>query len=222
MACPWWRSEATEKATAMSSRTDSGIALRNGTVDDATAVAALHAGQITEGFLTVLGPRFLRRLYRRIVRSPGSFLLVVEDEATTVGFLAGSTDVTGLYRSFLVHDGAAAAFGCGGRLLRSWRRVMETLRHGTDTTANGAELLSVAVEPAVRGRGAGTMLVDGFLAEIGRRHQLAAHVVVSAENETAIALYQRAGFRAAERFELHSGTESLLMQWAPGPVTSTS
>ncbi len=29
----------------------------------------------------------------------------------------------------------------------------------------------------------------------------------------AVALYQRAGFVAAERFELHPGTESLLMQW---------
>ena len=49
-------------------------------IGDAAAAAALHAGQIGEGFLTFLGPRFLRRLYRRVARTPGSFLLVVEDE----------------------------------------------------------------------------------------------------------------------------------------------
>ena len=78
-------------------------------------------------------------------------------------------------------------------------------------------MLAIAVDPAVRGRGAGTFLVDGFLGEIERRRQEAAHVVVGADNQTAIALYRRAGFRTAERFELHPGTESLLMQWAAQP-----
>ncbi len=169
--------------------------------------------------MTILGPRFLRRLYRRVVRAPGSFLLVVEDGATTVGFLAGSTDVAGLYRAFAWRDGVAAAFACGGRLLRSWGRVMETLRHGTGSSGEGAELLAVAVDPAARGRGAGTLLVDGFLTEIGREGQDAAHVVVAAANETAVALYRRAGFHTAERFELHPGTESLLMQWTARPGT---
>ena len=206
----------------MNSNTQHGLVLRTGTVGDAAAAAALHAGHIGEGFLTILGPSFLCRLYRRVARAPRSFLLVVEDEATTVGFLAGSTDVAGLYRSFILRDGAAAAFTCGGRLLRSWRRVTETLRHGLGGAANGAELLAIAVDPAVRGRGAGMLLVDGFLVEIGRRRQDAAHVVVAADNETAIALYRRAGFRTAERFELHPGTESLLMQWTSRSATGSS
>ena len=64
---------------AMNSGTDNGMVLRTGTVDDAAAAAALHAGQISEGFLSILGPDFLRRLYRRIARTPDSFLLIVED-----------------------------------------------------------------------------------------------------------------------------------------------
>ena len=209
-------------AKAMSSGRQNGMVLRLGTVDDAAAAAVLHAGQIGEGFLTVLGPRFLHRLYRRVARTPDSFLLVVEDGDSTVGFLAGSSDVGGLYRSFLLRDGAFVAFACAARLVRSWRRVMETLRHGTGATAVGAELLAVAVAPAVLGRGAGTLLVEGFLMEVGSRRLGAAHVVVAADNEAAIALYRRAGFRTAERFELHPGTESLLMQWAPAPGTELS
>ena len=69
----------------MNSDTRNGMVLRTGTVGDAAAAATLHAGQIGEGFLTILGPRFLRRLYRRVARTPGSFLLVVDDEGTTVG-----------------------------------------------------------------------------------------------------------------------------------------
>jgi ribosomal protein S18 acetylase RimI-like enzyme len=222
MACPAGvrrRSEATAKA--MDASTQNGMVVRTGAVSDAAAAAALHIGQIREGFLTVLGLRFLRRLYRRVARVPGSFLLVVEDDATTVGFLAGSTDVASLYRTFVWCDGAAAVLACGWRLLRSWRRVLETLRHGTGGAGEGAELLAVAVDPIVQGRGAGTLLVERFLTEIGLRGQDAAYVVVAAGNEAAVALYRRAGFRPVKRFELHPGTESLLMQWTTRPQVRT-
>jgi ribosomal protein S18 acetylase RimI-like enzyme len=213
------RLEATAKA--MNSNTQNGMVLRTGTMNDAAAAAALHADQIGEGFLTILGPRFLLRLYRRVARTPGSFLLVVEGDATTVGFLAGSADVTALYRAFLWRDGAAAAAGSAWRLLRSWRRVWETLRHSTGGAGEGAELLAVAVDPLMQGRGAGTLLVQGFLTEVGRRGQDAAYVVVAAGNETAVALYRRAGFHPVERFQLHAGTDSLLMQRTTLPPSRT-
>ena len=205
----------------MNSDTENGIVLRTGTVDDAAVAAALHAGQISEGFLSLLGPNFLTRLYRRVARTPGSFLLVVLDGTETVGFLAGSTDVSGLYRSFVLRDGVPSAFVCAVRLLRSWRRALETLRHGTGGSAVGAELLAIAVDPAGRGRGAGTLLVNGFLLEVQRRGREEAHVVVAADNETAVALYERAGFGTAEKLELHPGTESLLMRW-PAPQATPS
>jgi ribosomal protein S18 acetylase RimI-like enzyme len=198
-----------------------GLVLRTGTDVDAATAAALHAGQIREGFLTFLGPAFLRRLYRRVARTPDSFLLVVTDDTVPVGFLAGSTDVASLYRSFLWRDGAVAALASSGRLLRSGRRVVETLRHGTGGAAEGAELLAVAVDARAQGRGAGALLVEGFLAEMDRRGQDAAHVVVAAGNETAVALYRRAGFQPVQRFALHAGTESLLMGWTARPTTNT-
>jgi ribosomal protein S18 acetylase RimI-like enzyme len=206
---------------AMDSSTWTGPVLRPGTDADADAAAVLHAGQISEGFLTFLGPAFLRRLYRRVARSPESFLLVVSDQATTVGFLAGSTDVASLYRTFLWRDGPAAALACSGRLLRSWRRVIETLRHGTGGAPAGAELLAIAVSAEYQGRGAGALLVQEFLSEMDRRGQETAHVVVAAGNATAIALYRRAGFQPFERFALHAGTESLLMRWTAQPATNT-
>jgi ribosomal protein S18 acetylase RimI-like enzyme len=196
------------------------LVLRTGTSEDAETAATLHTEQIDEGFLAFLGPPFLRRLYRRVARVPESFLLVVEDGPTTVGFLAGSTDVAALYRAFLWHDAPAAALACSGRLLRSWRRVIETLRHGTGGNGEGAELLALAIEPAARGRGAGTNLVEQFLVEVRRRRLDAAHVVVAAGNETAVALYRRAGFDVVARFEMHAGIESLLMQWATEPGTN--
>lgn len=207
-------------ATTPPARRD--LELRTGTTADAAPAAALHAGQIHEGFLASLGPRFLGRLYRRVPRVPGSFLLVLETEGRAVGFLAGSVDVGDLYRAFLVRDGARAVLDCAGRLVRSPRRVLETLRHGTSSEPAEAELLAVAVDPTARGLGGGNMLVEGFLTEIARRGRSTADVVVASGNAPAIALYRRTGFAVVERFELHRGSESLLMRHVGPPAEGPS
>jgi ribosomal protein S18 acetylase RimI-like enzyme len=140
--------------------------------------------------------------------------MVAEDQGATIGFIAGSTDVAGLYRSFVWRDGVAAAFSSLRPLVGGWRRVLETVRHGSTGgrgSAGGAELLSVAVDPEWQGRGAGRQLVASFVDQVAARGGRAAHVVVGADNRRAIALYEGAGFVTTERFELHPGTESLLM-----------
>ncbi len=206
------------------------VVVRLGSEADAEAAAHLHAGSITEGFLSALGPRFLARLYRRVVRSPDAFLLVAEGGGGTAGFLAGAVDLRALYRRFLLHDGPAAVLGSLPTLLASWRHAWETLRHGsgparaeTATGGPAAELLSVAVDPAWRGRHVGAQLVDGFLAELERRGVGRSQVVVGADNAAAIALYRAKGFAPDHSFELHRGTVSLVMCRPPAgahPVTA--
>lgn len=203
------------------------VIIRTAGESDAPAVARLHADQISEGFLSFLGPRFLARLYRRIVRHPDSFLLVADLRGRDVGFIAGSTDVHGLYRRFLVRDGIPAACTAAPRLIVGWRRVVETLGHGASNGSgsgggDGAELLSVVVAPDRQGQGLGRRLVASFLEELERRPCPSAHVVVGAGNVGAVALYERCGFAVAERFELHAGTPSLLMRWdGPTPASGS-
>ena len=118
-----------------------------------------------------------------------------------------------LYRSFLLRDGIAAFLSTPVRLVLSSPRVFETLRHGRgDEVVEGGELLAVAVDPRWRGQHVGGQLVEAFLREIEERGLAAAHVVVGADNAAAIAMYHRAGFAPARTFELHRGTESLVMQ----------
>ena len=201
----------------MSGRTgDGGATVRLGREGDAAAAGQLHAEQIAGGFLAFLGPGFLTRLYRRVCRSSGSFLLVADDEAGVVGFVAGSADVPGLYRAFLLRDGLPAAFAALGPLLRGWRRALETLRHGSSEGAGagrGVELLAISVDPSHQGRGTGGQLVDAFLRRVTDSGAHAAYVVVAADNRRAVALYRRAGFTGRDEFELHAGTTSLVMQW---------
>ncbi|HEX4490203.1 MAG TPA: GNAT family N-acetyltransferase [Acidimicrobiia bacterium] len=199
------------------------IRVRVGTAADAPLAARLHVSEISEGFLPTLGQPFLETLYRRIVRSPRSFLLIAERDLEQIGFVAGTEDVRALYTEFLWHDGFSAARAALPRVVRSSRRVLETLRYGVGghsgaekanaSDASAAELLAIAVAPDERGHGAGHALVDAFTGELSVRRVPRARVVVGADNAPAIALYQRSGFNPTETIEVHRGTASQVLTW---------
>jgi ribosomal protein S18 acetylase RimI-like enzyme len=198
--------------------------VRSGTVEDAAVAARLHARQIATGFLSYLGPRFLERLYRRVVLWEGGLLLVAVDhgdgtssgKGEVVGFIASADPTSGLYRQFLLHDSVGAALATIGPLLRTWRKVLETLRHGSSSgpgVGRGPEILAVAVDPESQGKGLGRQLVLGFVDAVIAGGKTEAYVVTSQDNEPALALYRRCGFRLDQVFELHPGTTSVVMQW---------
>jgi ribosomal protein S18 acetylase RimI-like enzyme len=201
------------------------VRLRTGRPDDARFAAELHVERIQEGFLSQLGISFLTRLYRRVVAFPDSFLLIADRGAEPVGFLAGTVDIGGLYRRFLLRDGVSAGVVAAPQLVRSLPRVMETLRYGAQSKGPGpgpvAELLAVAVSPKVEGQGLGRMLVAAFFDELSDRGTAAAKVVVGGGNSGAISLYRRAGFGNDEQLEVHRGSQSLVMYWPTtrsGPI----
>ncbi len=65
------------------------------------------------------------------------------------------------------------------------------------------------------------MLVSAFQRVTRRRGFEVAEVVVGRDNHRAVALYERAGFRLVEYFEMHPGTTSMLMEWSPSRPDST-
>lgn len=181
---------------------------------EAAAAAGLHARRITEGFLPTLGAAFLARLYRRIVRDPGSFLVVAVDRDRVVGMCACTEDLGALYRTFVLRDGVIAAVRSAPRILRRWRRVVETLRYPAAEDAPDlpeAEVLAVAVDAARSGEGIGRLVVEAALAEFDRRGTARVKVVAGGDNVAALGLYRATGFVDAARIEVHEGTESVVL-----------
>ncbi|MGZ8734937.1 MAG: GNAT family N-acetyltransferase [Acidimicrobiia bacterium] len=195
------------------------MTVRLARADDVPRLAELHATRMTEGFLSALGPRFLRILYRRIVASSDAFAHVAEEPidgtVAVVGFAAASLDVSDLYRRFVLRDGVIAGIAAAPRLLGSWRQVLETLRYpaGTDDLPD-AEILSVAVDPRATGRGVGAQVVDAATGELTRRGVTAAKVVTGADNVAALALYERCGFVCRAQIAVHEGTPSEVLVWS--------
>jgi len=181
---------------------------------DLDAIAALHAQRIGEGFLSSLGPRFLRRLYRRVLRSSAGFIVVATEPAAVVGFVAGVDDLGALYREFVLRDGVAAGVVAAPRLLRALPRVVETLRYPSVTDdLPAAEILAVAVAADATGQGVGRSLVKAGTTAFAARGITVAKVVTTADNAAALAMYRACGFATASRVEVHSGRASEVLVW---------
>lgn len=201
--------------------------IRLGTPDDAAAVAALHASELSEGFLVTLGTPFLVRLYTRIARHRGSFLLVMGEAHEIEGFIAVAERTGDLYREFLVRDGLRAGIAALPALARAPKHVWETFRYGMggDEAATGAgaaidgaplpdaEILAVAVAPAARGHGAGRALVAAATAELGSRGIASVRVVTATSNAAALRTYEATGFTRRATTEVHAGVEQVVLAW---------
>jgi ribosomal protein S18 acetylase RimI-like enzyme len=194
------------------------VIIRTAGSADLGAVAALHADRIGEGFLSRLGPAFLRRLYRRVLHSSDGFVLVATDPAVSgprvIGFVAGIGSVGALYRRFVVRDGLVAGTLAAPRLVRSVPRVVETLRYPAATgDLPAAEILAVAVAATAAGAGIGRALVDAATAAFTERGVTTAKVVTTADNGAALAMYRACGFASAVSVQVHVGRASEVLVW---------
>lgn len=193
------------------------VRLDPATVEDVDAVARLHLEQLSESFLSIVGERFLRVLYRRMARNEGSTLLVAQLHGEIVGFIAGTRDTGRFYRDFLRHDAVRACATAAPALVRHPWTTVETLRYGRGSGSAAdlppAELLSLAVAPAARRNGIAGALIGALQQDFSAQGVSAIKVTVAADNTTAITAYRRCGFRTATRVEVHRGRSSEVLVW---------
>jgi glycosyltransferase involved in cell wall biosynthesis/ribosomal protein S18 acetylase RimI-like enzyme len=189
--------------------------VRPARLDDVAAIVGLHTARIGDGFLVSLGPRFLERLYRRLIRSRDAFVLVADHDQHVGGFVAVADDTGGFYREFLLRDGVPATAAALGAMAQAPGRVWETLRYGTGSSDDlpRAEVLAIAVAEQAEGRGVGGALVAAAQEQLRQRGIGAARVVTAADNAAALRMYERAGFHPKRRTEVHAGTPQEVLVW---------
>lgn len=171
-------------------------------------VAQMHIEGIDTGFLSSLGPKFVRELYAAIAVSPHAFGYVVEDSGRVLGFIVCATHVGRVYRTVLLRRGWRLAmplvrFAASPRVIR---KVFQTLLYPVrkrSAELPHAEILSVVVAAEARRRGMGVMLMQAALDGFRQRKCRAVRVAVGAANEPANRYYLGAGFRLAETCENH-------------------
>jgi glycosyltransferase involved in cell wall biosynthesis/ribosomal protein S18 acetylase RimI-like enzyme len=181
--------------------------------EDVRLIARLHIDGIDTGFLPTLGVRFLTHLYRAMIEQSGSRIIVAADAYSPIGFVAGVPDVGDFYKVFMWRHGLRAALSAIPALVKpsTWRRVWETARYDGDHHDAPAELLSMAVDPAYRGRGLGRRLANEFLDSLRADGIDRVKVVVAEANVVARQTYRSVGFEDLDTVEVHRGETSMVM-----------
>ena len=187
----------------------------------AAAAAQLHRTGIDTGFLSSLGQRFLTQLYSAIPSCPAGFGYVWEEaDSAVLGFIACATGTGRLYKQALVRRGLHMAWPLARFLLspRTLRRIFQTLRYPAQVGGDlpDAELLSISVSSAARGKGVGTALMQAAQAEFQRRGVEHFKLAVWAGNEPANRFYRGCGFRLALQREHHGMPMNV---YVIGPLT---
>jgi ribosomal protein S18 acetylase RimI-like enzyme len=181
-------------------------------------VAALHANNIDQGFLTILGEPFLALVYQAIDEAPDGVLIVEEREGQALGFVAGGTGMRTIYRQLLCRP-LALAIALGPSLLRParLRRILEILRYGAHATAGlggsplpAAELFSFAVAPSARGQGVADSLYRGLVGHFSSKGLPEFRIVVGASLYAAHRFYRRMGALPVRTIEVHAGEKSIV------------
>jgi ribosomal protein S18 acetylase RimI-like enzyme len=178
-------------------------------------VAAMHAANIDQGFLSTLGEPFLEQIYRAIDAAPSGVLIVEERDGVVMGFVSGGEGMREVYRQMLRRP-----LALGLSLLPSLfrparlRRILEILRYGQGKHGQEAlpqaELLSIAVATEARGQGIADALYRRFVRHCRSRGIGGFRIVVGDALAPAHRFYRRMGARPVSRVEIHAGEGSVV------------
>ncbi|HEX5938370.1 MAG TPA: GNAT family N-acetyltransferase, partial [Actinomycetota bacterium] len=199
------------RAGRLEPRVDEDVRIRSAAPRDVPAMARLHRRSMPTAFLPELGDGFLRQLYRVAIDDDDTVAMVAEREGALAGLAVATPSVRRFYRRFALRRGVLAASLAAPRLARPSvrRRAWETARYGNGATdLPAAELLSIAVDRSVRGRGVGTMLDAAIREGLSDRGVPRCKAVVGADNVAADRFYERRGYAHVADTSVHAGVRS--------------
>lgn len=194
-----WPFRLTHQETECAAAQIAGDGVVRLTSADAIMVGQLHRSTISTSFLSTLGERFGRYLYKGILSSPDAFGFAAKGpDGRILGYVACAQSTSRVYVQGILRDGVMMAMSLLPHIWRGsvLRRLWETLRYPSEIPSElpQAEILSIGVSPEAHGRGIGTRLMTAALGEFRRRGTLQVRVAVWTGNTTAIKFYERCGF----------------------------
>ena len=129
-------------------------------------IAKIHVETFQGFFLTFMGKGFLKTMYRAYCKHPSSNLLGAFDEDGNIqGFLAYSTDMSGLYKFMIKRSLIPFAWYSFCAFLRKPKVFMRLIRaflkpSEAKREEKYIELSSIGVAPTAKSKGIGSKLVD--------------------------------------------------------------
>lgn len=170
-------------------------------------IVAIHMETFPEFFLTFMGKGFLKQMYCSYCGHKKSGLLVAEENGKPVGFLAFSTDFSGLYK-FMIRT----------RLICfAWFSILAFLRRPLSLfhilaaffkpkevarDEKYVELSSIGVKPTIKNQGVGSKLIEALKEKVNfNEFQYITLETDAIDNEAAICFYEKNGFVKRRMYE---------------------
>lgn len=174
-------------------------------------IVSIHLNTFTGFFLTFMGRGFLNQMYRSYCDHDESGLLVAEDNGKAIGFLAYSGNFSGLYKFMIKTRLVPFGWYSVGAFFRRPSAFMHIIKaflkpSEVKREEKYVELSSIGVDPAVKSKGVGSLLIDE-LKKIVDFNKFA-YITLETDavnNDGAIHFYEKNGFVRERIYETDEG-----------------
>lgn len=174
-------------------------------------IVTIHLNTFTGFFLTFMGHGFLRQMYQSYCDHDESGLLVAEEDGKALGFLAFSSNFSGLYK-FMIKTRLIQfgwySIGAFFRRPSAFMHIISAfLKPGeAKREEKYVELSSIGVDPNVKSKGIGSKLIDALKDNVDFNKFAYINLETDAvDNEGAIHFYEKNGFVRERMFETDEG-----------------
>lgn len=174
-------------------------------------IVTIHLNTFTGFFLTFMGRGFLKQMYQSYCDYDESGLLVAEEDGKALGFLAFSSNFSGLYK-FMIKTRLIQfgwySIGAFFRRPSAFMHIISAfLKPGeAKREEKYVELSSIGVDPNVKSKGIGSKLIDALKDYVDFNKFAYINLETDAvDNEGAIHFYEKNGFVRERMFETDEG-----------------
>lgn len=174
-------------------------------------IVTIHLNTFTGFFLTFMGSGFLRQMYQSYCDHEESGLLVAEGDGKTVGFLAYSSDFSGLYKFMIKTRLVQFAWYSIGAFFRrpsAFLHIIKAFLKPSEVIRKEkyVELSSIGVAPNIKSKGIGSLLIGKLKKQVD--FEKYAYITLETDainNEDVIHFYEKNGFIRERMFETGEG-----------------
>lgn len=174
-------------------------------------IVTIHLNTFTGFFLTFMGRGFLNQMYTSYCDYEEAGLLVAEEDGKAIGFLAYSSNFSGLYK-FMIKTRLIRfgwySIGAFFRRPSAFMHIISAfLKPGeAKREEKYVELSSIGVDPNIKSKGIGSLLIDSLKRKVDFTKFAYINLETDAvDNEVAIHFYEKNGFVRERMFETDEG-----------------
>lgn len=175
-------------------------------------IVEIHLETFEGFFLTFMGRGFLKQMYSSYCTHSFSDILVAFDENDkTVGFVAYSGDISGLYKHMIKTRLVSFAWFSLGAFFRKPTVFMKLVRAFLKPSESAraeeyVELASIGVKPCNKSSGIGSKLIDALKTRVDfDKYSYIALETDAVNNDATNSFYLKNGFVLEKEFETHEG-----------------